>query len=41
MFKPYQVSKEKAKTLGINFTPLDLSLVDTIESLKEKGFLKI
>jgi hypothetical protein len=27
--------------LGINFTPLDLSLVDTIESLKEKGFLKI
>nr|TKR91590.1 putative cinnamoyl-CoA reductase family protein [Populus alba] len=40
-FKPYQVSKEKAKTLGINFTPLDMSLVDTIESLKEKGFLKI
>ncbi|CAK7330919.1 unnamed protein product [Dovyalis caffra] len=38
---PYQVSKEKAKTLGINFTPLDVSLVDTIESLKEKGFLKI
>ncbi|KAB5541008.1 hypothetical protein DKX38_013982 [Salix brachista] len=40
-YKPYQVSKEKAKTLGISFTPLDLTLVDTIESLREKGFLKI
>uniref|UniRef100_A0A6N2LD34 NAD-dependent epimerase/dehydratase domain-containing protein n=1 Tax=Salix viminalis TaxID=40686 RepID=A0A6N2LD34_SALVM len=26
-YKPYQVSKEKAKTLGISFTPLDLTLV--------------
>ncbi|KAG5238463.1 cinnamoyl-CoA reductase family protein [Salix suchowensis] len=41
MYKPYQVSKEKAETLGISFTPLDLTLVDTIESLREKGFLKI
>ncbi|KAJ6716160.1 ALCOHOL DEHYDROGENASE-RELATED [Salix koriyanagi] len=41
MYKPYQVSIEKAKTLGISFTPLDLTLVDTIESLREKGFLKI
>ncbi|XP_068343153.1 phenylacetaldehyde reductase-like [Pyrus communis] len=37
----YQVSKEKAKGLGITFLPLETSLRDTIESLKEKGFLKI
>ncbi|WCJ36937.1 NAD(P)-binding Rossmann-fold superfamily protein [Euphorbia peplus] len=37
----YQVSKEKAKELGINFIPLEDSLKDTIESLKEKGFLSI
>ncbi|XP_062115461.1 phenylacetaldehyde reductase-like [Humulus lupulus] len=36
-----QVSKEKALTLGVKFTPLEVSLRDTIESLKEKGFLKI
>ncbi|XP_024022046.1 cinnamoyl-CoA reductase 1-like [Morus notabilis] len=35
----YQVSKEKAKSLGINFTPLEVSLRDTVESFKEKGFL--
>ncbi|GMN53643.1 hypothetical protein TIFTF001_022788 [Ficus carica] len=35
----YQVSKEKAKSLGINFTSLEASLRDTVESLKEKGFL--
>ncbi|KAM1363663.1 hypothetical protein ACFX15_028015 [Malus domestica] len=37
----YQVSAEKAKGLGINFRPLEVSLRDTIESMKEKGFLKI
>ncbi|KAM1064525.1 hypothetical protein TB1_027903 [Malus domestica] len=37
----YPVSAEKAKGLGINFLPLEVSLRDTIESLKEKGFLKI
>ncbi|XP_024025808.1 cinnamoyl-CoA reductase 1-like isoform X1 [Morus notabilis] len=37
----YQVSKERAKTLGINFTPLEVSLRDTVESFKEKGFIKI
>ncbi|KAL5549535.1 hypothetical protein UlMin_004766, partial [Ulmus minor] len=36
----YQVSKEKAKSLGVNFTPLEVTLRDTVESLKEKGFLK-
>ncbi|KAL0291433.1 UNVERIFIED_CONTAM: Cinnamoyl-CoA reductase 1 [Sesamum calycinum] len=35
----YQVSKEKAKTLGINFTPLEVSLKDTVECLKEKNLL--
>ncbi|KAM2263556.1 hypothetical protein ACFXTI_039826 [Malus domestica] len=36
----FQVSKEKAKCLGITFRPLETSLKDTVESLKEKGFLK-
>ncbi|RXI05359.1 hypothetical protein DVH24_006616 [Malus domestica] len=35
----YQVSA--AKGLGINFLPLEATPRDTIESLKEKGFLKI
>ncbi|GMI94642.1 hypothetical protein like AT1G51410 [Hibiscus trionum] len=34
----YQVSKEKAKTLVAEFIPLDVSLKETVESLKEKGF---
>ncbi|KAK9913037.1 hypothetical protein M0R45_036863 [Rubus argutus] len=37
----YQVSKEKAKGLGINFLPFEVMLKDTIESMKVKGFLKI
>ncbi|CAK9144875.1 unnamed protein product [Ilex paraguariensis] len=36
---PFQVSKEKAKSLGIDFLPLEVSLRDTVESLKEKKFL--
>ncbi|XP_068658737.1 phenylacetaldehyde reductase-like [Aristolochia californica] len=36
----YQASKERAKSLGIEFTPLEVSIKDTIESLKEKNFLK-
>ncbi|XP_043691620.1 phenylacetaldehyde reductase-like [Telopea speciosissima] len=35
----YQVSQEKAKSLGINFIPMEMSLKETVESLKEKGFL--
>ncbi|KAJ4840307.1 hypothetical protein Tsubulata_022053 [Turnera subulata] len=35
----YQVSKEKAKSLGIDFIPLDVSIKETVESLKEKGFI--
>ncbi|XVE76758.1 hypothetical protein DITRI_Ditri13aG0006700 [Diplodiscus trichospermus] len=37
----YQISKEKAKALGVNFIPWELSLRDTVESFKEKGFLSI
>ncbi|PPR85725.1 hypothetical protein GOBAR_AA34966 [Gossypium barbadense] len=37
----YQVSKEKAKSLGIEFIPLDASLKETVESLKEKGFVHL
>ncbi|KAH7543523.1 hypothetical protein FEM48_Zijuj02G0193000 [Ziziphus jujuba var. spinosa] len=35
----YQVSKVKAKTLGIEFVPLKDSLKETVESLKEKNFV--
>ncbi|XP_062171699.1 phenylacetaldehyde reductase-like [Alnus glutinosa] len=35
----YQVSKERAKSLGIEFTPFEVSLKDTVESLKEKNFV--
>ena len=39
--KPYapsfRVSQDKAKSLGIHFTPLEVSLKDTVESLKEKN----
>ncbi|XVF71298.1 hypothetical protein PTKIN_Ptkin12aG0025700 [Pterospermum kingtungense] len=33
--------KEKAKGLGVSFIPLEVSLRDAVESLKEKGFLSI
>ncbi|KAI3449980.1 hypothetical protein Pfo_006645 [Paulownia fortunei] len=36
----YQVNTEKAKKLGVVFTPLKQALKDTVESLKEKGFFK-
>ncbi|PIA53490.1 hypothetical protein AQUCO_00900231v1 [Aquilegia coerulea] len=35
----YQFSKEKAKSLGINFIPVEVSLKETVESLKEKKFV--
>ncbi|CAO2190450.1 unnamed protein product [Urochloa humidicola] len=35
----YQVSKEEIKSLGIELTPLETSIKETIESLKEKGFV--
>ncbi|XWS32507.1 hypothetical protein CRYUN_Cryun23aG0164200 [Craigia yunnanensis] len=39
--RTYQVSKEKAKSLGLSFIPWEVSLRETIKSLKEKGFLSI
>ncbi|KAJ7961633.1 cinnamoyl-CoA reductase 1-like [Quillaja saponaria] len=43
--KPYvptfQVSKEKTKSLGIEFIPLEVSLKETVESLKEKKFINV
>ncbi|XP_044483224.1 phenylacetaldehyde reductase-like [Mangifera indica] len=35
----YQVSKEKANGLGLEFTPLEVSIKETVESLKEKAFV--
>ncbi|XVE78917.1 hypothetical protein DITRI_Ditri14bG0016400 [Diplodiscus trichospermus] len=35
----YKVSREKAESLGIEFIPLEVSLEETVESLKEKGFV--
>ncbi|XP_050387748.1 phenylacetaldehyde reductase-like [Argentina anserina] len=34
----YQVSKEKAQSLGVKYTPLEVTLKDTVESLKGKNF---
>lgn len=34
-----QVSKEKAKSLRVEYTPLKACLMETLERLKEKGFL--
>lgn len=34
----YQVSKTKAKSLGIDYIPLEVTLKDTVETLKEKKF---
>ncbi|XP_019058736.1 PREDICTED: cinnamoyl-CoA reductase 1-like isoform X2 [Tarenaya hassleriana] len=37
----FQISQEKAKSLDINFTPVEVSLRETVESLREKGLLSI
>ncbi|KAL2942059.1 Cinnamoyl-CoA reductase 1 [Bienertia sinuspersici] len=36
---PFQVSQEKAKSLGISYTPFKTSLKETIDCLIEKGFI--
>ncbi|KAK2970078.1 hypothetical protein RJ640_006551 [Escallonia rubra] len=36
---PYQVSKERAKSLGIHFILLEVSLKDIVENFIEKKFL--
>ncbi|CBI32944.3 hypothetical protein VitviT2T_003990 [Vitis vinifera] len=41
-FEPtYQVSQERARSLGINFIPVEVSFNDTVESLKEKKFFSL
>ncbi|CAN0862384.1 Phenylacetaldehyde reductase [Linum grandiflorum] len=35
-----KISQEKAKSLGLNFTPLEVSVRDTIECFKKKGVLR-
>ncbi|XP_052170078.1 phenylacetaldehyde reductase-like [Diospyros lotus] len=37
----YQVSKDRAKTLGIDFIPTVITIKDTVESLKEKNFISL
>ncbi|KAL9260524.1 Phenylacetaldehyde reductase-like protein [Drosera capensis] len=37
----FQVSKEKTKSLGIEFIPLKVSLKETVDSLKEKNFAEL
>lgn len=32
---PYSVSKAKAESLGVEFTPIEMCIKDTVESLKE------
>ncbi|KAF5761664.1 putative cinnamyl-alcohol dehydrogenase [Helianthus annuus] len=36
---PYYVSRAKAESLGIHFTPMEVTIKDTTESLKEKNLL--
>ncbi|KAI4302512.1 hypothetical protein MLD38_038247 [Melastoma candidum] len=36
----YQVSKTRAEGLGVSFTPIEISIRDTVDSLKEKGLLE-
>ncbi|KAL9996009.1 putative cinnamyl-alcohol dehydrogenase [Helianthus debilis subsp. tardiflorus] len=38
---PYSVSKAKAESLGVEFTPLVVSLKDSVDSLKEKKLLNL
>jgi hypothetical protein len=36
----YPVSKEKTKSLGIEYIPFEVSLKETVEGLKEKNFFQ-
>jgi len=35
----FQMSKDKIKSLGIELTPLETSIMETVDSLKENGFV--
>ncbi|KAK8627997.1 hypothetical protein V6N13_063710 [Hibiscus sabdariffa] len=37
----FQVTQERVKSLGINFIPLEVSIKDTVDSLKEKKMLSV
>ena len=39
--KPYKMSNQKLKDLGLEFTPAKQSLYETVKSLQEKGHLPI
>ncbi|KAH6824553.1 Rossmann-fold superfamily protein [Perilla frutescens var. hirtella] len=36
---PYQVSKERAESLGVNFRPLEVTLKDSVESFRERNLI--
>ncbi|XP_074264566.1 phenylacetaldehyde reductase-like isoform X1 [Silene latifolia] len=36
----YQVSKGKSKKLGVEYTPIKVSIQDTVENLKQKGLVR-
>lgn len=36
---PYSISRARAKSLGVEFTPLEVTIKDTVGSLKEKNLL--
>ncbi|KAJ0682888.1 putative cinnamyl-alcohol dehydrogenase [Helianthus annuus] len=36
---PYSVSRAKVESLGVNFTPMEVSIKDTVESFKKKNLL--
>ncbi|KAH6784862.1 Rossmann-fold superfamily protein [Perilla frutescens var. hirtella] len=36
---PYQVSKERAESLGVTFRPLEVTLKDSVESFREKNLI--
>ncbi|KAL4376460.1 hypothetical protein GQ457_02G028150 [Hibiscus cannabinus] len=37
----FQVTQERVKSLGINFIPLEVSIKDTVDSLREKKLLSV
>ncbi|XP_021772106.1 cinnamoyl-CoA reductase 1-like [Chenopodium quinoa] len=37
----FQVAQEKARSLGVDYIPFKTSLKETVESLKEKGFISL
>ncbi|GMI65957.1 hypothetical protein like AT5G19440 [Hibiscus trionum] len=41
VYTEYELSEEKVKSLGIIFTPLEVSLKDTIDGLREKNLLSV